>query len=131
MARALVTGSGDRVSALADALSADGVEVLTAGGPADLDSLGDGQIDHYVQLPALVAAAGDNLIGCVRSFLADGLLARFALVEHLLPHLADGASVVLVAGHDPGAALPDDQHSRLALLHVLAHATRAPRAGCG
>lgn len=131
MARALVTGSGDRVSAVADAFSADGVEVLTADGPADLGALGDGQVDHYVQLPAIVQAQGDNLIGCVRSFLSDGLLGRFALVERLLPHLADGASVVLVAGHDPGAALPDDQHSRLALLHVLAHATRAELASRG
>ena len=41
--------------------------------------------------------------------------------------LSQGARVVLVSGNttNSGAALPDDQHSRLALLHVLAHAAKA------
>src|SRR6185436_17038368 len=51
---------------------------------------------------------------------------RYLLVDRLLPELAEGATVVLVSGHSPaGTAVPDDEHSRLALLHVLAHATRA------
>ncbi|NMH96325.1 hypothetical protein [Pseudonocardia acidicola] len=133
MVRALVTGSGDRVAEVADRLSAEGLEVLTAADAAQLDDLDlDGPIDHYVQLPVTVRPIGDTLVGRVRSFLSDGLLGRFALVERVLPALADGASVVLVSGNVPaGAALPDDQHSRLALLHVLAHATRAELAARG
>jgi hypothetical protein len=132
MARALVTGSGDRVAAMAGLLSEEGLEVRTATGPHELDAAELGRIDHYVQLPASVKPVGENLVGRVRSFLSDGLLGRYELVERLLPALADSATVVLVAGNTPdGAALPDDEHSRLALLHVLAHATRAELGGRG
>lgn len=127
MARALVTGSDDRVDAVAAALTADGVEVLTATDPGDLERLDlSAGIDHYVQLPVSVRPSGDNVVGRVRSFLSGGLLTRYALTERVLPALTDGASVVLVSGNTAvGGGLPDDQHSRLALLHVLAHATRA------
>jgi hypothetical protein len=62
----------------------------------------------------------------VGSFLSAGLLARFSAVDRVLPVLAPGATVVLVSGNTPEEVLlPDDQRSRLALLHLLAHATRA------
>lgn len=126
MARALVTGSGERVSAIADLLAQAGHEVHTAGSAAELDTLDIGDVAHYVQLPARVKPVGETLVGRVRSFLTDGLLGRYAVVERLLPALAQGATVVLVSGNVPTEAmLPDDAQSRLALLHVLAHATRA------
>lgn len=126
MTRALVTGSGERVRSVAALLEKEGLEVYTATSPAELADLGalDG-ITHYVQLPSQVKPAGDTLVGCVRSFLTDGLLTRYVVVEQLLPGLADGASVVLVSGNTADGVLPDDAQSRLALLHVLAHATRA------
>jgi hypothetical protein len=126
MARALVTGAGGRVGAVATLLRQDIVRVTVAE-PARLSAahLGDA-VDYYVQLPVIVRPDGDNLVTRVRSFLTAGLLARFAVIELLLPVLADGASVVLVSGNVPGeSALPDDRHSRLAMLRVLAHATRA------
>jgi hypothetical protein len=133
MARALVMGSGDRVSAVADLLRAEGLDVITGTGPDDLEALADGPpVDYYVQLPVTVRPAGETAVGRVWSFLSGGLLARFALVEQALPRLARGATVVLVSGNTPdGAALPDDERSRFALLHVLAHATRAELQGCG
>lgn len=130
MGRALVTGSGDRVAAVAGLLSEEGLVVLTATGPGELDRLDVGRIDHYVQLPTTVRPVGETLVGRVRSFLCDGLLGRYELVERLLPALAHSATVVLVSGNTPTeVTLPDDEHSRLALLRVLSHATRAELAG--
>lgn len=130
MARALVTGSGERVSAVAGLLEKEGLEVHAVTGRDGLGGIGDGgDIAHYIQLPSRVRPVGETLVGRVRSFLTDGLLGRYAVVEQLLPTLADGATVVLVSGNTPDGALPDDAQSRLALLHVLAHATRAELGG--
>lgn len=123
MARAVVTGSGKRVAAVAGLLEQKGHEVHTA---ATADELGDLlDVACYVQLPVRVEPAGDNVVGRVRSFLTAGLLGRYALVERLLPAFAQGAVIVLAPGNTPEGALPDDERSRVALLHVLAHATRA------
>lgn len=132
MARALVTGSGERVRAIAGLLEKEGHEVLTAASPAELDALGDlSDVAFYVQLPSRVQPVGATLVGRVRSFLTDGLLTRYAVVERVLPALAEGASVVLVSGNTADGVMPDDARSRLALLHVLAHATRAETGGRG
>lgn len=65
----------------------------------------------------------------VHSFLNDGLLDRFTIVERVLPMLADDAVVLLVAGNLPAeVAAPDDRAARLSLLNVLAHAIRADAA---
>jgi hypothetical protein len=63
----------------------------------------------------------------VRSFLSAGLLTRYELTERVVRSLNDGARVVIVSGSAVrgDAVLPDDKSSRLALLHVLAHAVRA------
>ena len=87
MKRALVTGSGDRVAVIAELLAGEGVDVMAAD-PSEVDSLDLGRIDHYVQLPVTVHPVGESLVGRVRSFLAEGLLRRFALLERLLPVLA-------------------------------------------
>lgn len=133
MTRVLVTGSGERVASLAQELSTTDVEVLTAAGADALDTLDLGRpVDRYIQLPVTVRPLGESLVGRVRSFLTDGLLGRFALVERVLPSMAEGGTVVLVTGNSTeGAAVPDDEHSRLALLHLLAHATRAELAPRG
>jgi hypothetical protein len=131
MRRALVTGSGERVVVIAGLLAGEGVDVTVAD-PSEVDGLDPGRIDHYVQLPVTVRPVGDSLVGRVRSFLAEGLLGRFALVERLLPALAEHATVVLVAGNVADSVLPDDESSRFGMLAVLAHATRAelaPRGG--
>jgi len=122
----VVTGSGDRVAAVAGLLKDEGIEVLTGSSLAELEGLDGRRVDHYLQLPMSVRPTGATCVARVHSFLRDGLLGRYLLVDRLLPELTDGATVVLVSGHSPaGAAVPDDEHSRLALLHVLAHATRA------
>jgi hypothetical protein len=127
----LITGSGERAARLAATLRSHGHHI-TVLEPTSLNrdtttaSSIPSHIDLYIQLPKTVTLRGDNLVGRVRSFLTDGLLARFDLIERLLPLLAENASVALVAGNIAGGApVPDDQHSRLTLLRVLAHATRA------
>lgn len=128
MARALVTGSRKRVATVAAVLRDSGVDVVTPDGDGDLDGADlTGGLDHYVQLPVSVRPDGANLVGRVRSFLSAGLIARYAVTEQVLPALNDGATVVLVSGSTAQevAGLPDDRNSRLALLHVLAHACRA------
>lgn len=130
MTRALVTGSDRRAEAVAAAFAAEGVAVDTATGPEELDRLQPSGITYYVQLPMPVRAEGETLVGRVRSFLAGGLLTRFALVERVLPELTPDAAVVLVSGATPGE-LPDDRRSRLAFLHVLAHALRAEQGARG
>jgi hypothetical protein len=125
MATVLISGGADRAERLAERMRGDGHTVRLTD-PADLASLARESVDYYLQLPVMVRLSGDTLVGRVRSFLAGGLLARFSLVEQLLPALRPGAGVVLVAGNTSGvSSLPDDRRSRLALLHVLAHACRA------
>jgi NAD(P)-dependent dehydrogenase (short-subunit alcohol dehydrogenase family) len=83
-------------------------------------------LDFYIQLPVTIHPEGDTAVARVGSFLSAGLLARFRAVERVLPVLRRGATVVLVSGNTPDeVSLPDDQGARLALLHLLAHATRA------
>ncbi|TCK24857.1 hypothetical protein [Pseudonocardia endophytica] len=127
MARALVTGSQDRVVAVAAVLAEQGIDVVTASVVTDLDGADLSGLDHYIQLPVFVEPEGDNLVGRVRSFLSAGLISRYTFTERVLPALNPGAHVVIVSGSSVRGdlALPDDRSSRLALLHVLAHAVRA------
>jgi len=123
--RALITGAPDRVAALSKAFEQVGAE------PVTLLELGPdvSAVDRYVQLGFTVPARGETVVRRVRSFLNDGLLERFAIVERVLPMLADGATVLLVAGNlSSETAAPDDRAARLLLLRVLAHAIRADQA---
>ncbi|MEO9139679.1 MAG: hypothetical protein ABI345_11490 [Jatrophihabitans sp.] len=120
--RVLITGTPDHVEALAKVFSAADIEHVT------LAQIGPGasEIDYYVQLGVTVPARGDTVVRRVHSFLNDGLLDRFTIVERVLPMLADNAVVLLVAGNLPAeVAAPDDRAARLSLLTVLAHAIRA------
>jgi hypothetical protein len=118
----LITGSPDRVASLAAVFTGAGIEPVALAEPGAEAPV----IDYYVQLGVSVPARGDTVVRRVHSFLNDGLLDRFAVVERVLPMLADDAIVVLVAGNLPAeVAVPDDQTARLSLLRVLAHAMRA------
>jgi hypothetical protein len=123
----LLSGSADRAKRLVQLLKAAGADSVIITDPATLpgESGSDG-FDFYVQLPVTVHLDGHTAVARVGSFLSAGLLARFRAVDRVLPVLAPGATVVLVSGNTPDEmSLPDDQQSRLALLHLLAHATRA------
>ncbi|HET9254131.1 MAG TPA: hypothetical protein VFO16_02880 [Pseudonocardiaceae bacterium] len=123
----LLSGSAERAQRLSQLLTDAGADPVVI---TDLAALpgepgGDG-LDFYIQLPVTIHPDGDTAVARVGSFLTAGLLARFRAVDRVLPVLAPGATVVLVSGNTPDEmSFPDDQHSRLALLHLLAHAARA------
>lgn len=134
---ALVTGSAARVEPVADALVADGVTVVRATTGPELAGIvasivagvGPGGIDLYVQLPVELAPTGDTVVSRAGEFLRQGLLARFAETDEVLPLLSPDASVLLVTGHTmAGRDVPDDHNARIAMLRVLTHAIRADRA---
>lgn len=119
----LVSGSADRAQRLCELLKEAGADSIVGTDPAEPGPAG---LDFYIQLPVTIRPEGDTAVARVGSFLAAGLLARFRAVERVLPVLRPGATVVLVSGNTPDEmSLPDDQRSRLALLHLLAYATRA------
>ncbi|MGH3812568.1 MAG: hypothetical protein ACRDUV_08945 [Pseudonocardiaceae bacterium] len=119
----LVSGSVDRAQRLCELLKQAGADPVAVTDPAQPVPEG---LDFYIQLPVTIHPEGDTAVARVGSFLSAGLLARFRAVERVLPVLKPGATVVLVSGNTPDeVSLPDDQRSRLALLHLLAYATRA------
>jgi hypothetical protein len=127
----LVSGSPEAVEPVVAAVRAAGGDTvgLTADVLAALEALDPGSVSCYVQLPVGIAPAGDTAVSRVHSFLEQGLLTRFRLVDAVLPALAEDASVLLVGGHTQvEQQAPDDQSARRALLTVLAHALRADRA---
>jgi hypothetical protein len=123
----LLSGSADRAHRLSDLLRDAGAEPVVITDPAALPGeVSSDSVDFYIQLPITIHPEGDTAVARVGSFLSAGLLARFRAVDRVLPVLAPGATVVLVSGNTPDEmSLPDDQHSRLALLHLLAYAARA------
>ena len=123
----LLSGSADRANRLSEHLRDAGADPVVITDPAALPGeAGSDSVDFYIQLPVTIHPEGDTAVARVGSFLTAGLLARFRAVDRVLPVLAPGATVVLVSGNTPDEmSLPDDQHSRLALLHLLAHAARA------
>lgn len=127
--KALVTGSPVRVDDVADALEEAGFSVRRAPDPDDLAAvcagMEPGSLTCYVQLPKETKVDAPSLIGRVRQFLAEGLLARFEAASAVSPLLAQDGCVVLVAGNLPGASTPDDRHARIDLLRVLARAILA------
>jgi len=126
---ALVTGSPARVEEVAAALEQAGFRVTKVPEPASLADACAGidpkSLNCYVQLPKETKVDAPSLIGRVRQFLAEGLLARFEAAAAVVPLMAKDGCVVLVAGNLPGAATPDDRHARIDLLRVLARAVLA------
>jgi hypothetical protein len=120
------------MAAVSEALRKEGAEVIEVDELGKLDAalegISPGSLAGYVQLPIHVVARGNTVVERVRSFLEDGLLARFAATSAILPALSDKAHVVLVAGNTlVEAAAPDDQGARVALMGVLAHAIQADK----
>ncbi len=126
---ALVTGSAGRVEEVSAALEGAGFAVVRAPEPGDLAGvcagIDPGTLSCYVQLPKETKVDAPSLIGRVRQFLAEGLLARFEAASVVVPLLNKEGCVVLVAGNLPGASTPDDRHARIDLLRVLARAVLA------
>jgi len=126
---ALVTGAPARVDDVAAALDRAGYTVVRVPEPEDvgkaLAGMEPGTLACYVQLPKDTKVDAPSLIGRVRQFLVEGLLARFEQAAAVVPYLADEGCVLLVAGNLPGAATPDDRHARIDLLRVLARAVLA------
>ncbi|MGD0083772.1 MAG: hypothetical protein ABSD78_11300 [Acidimicrobiales bacterium] len=130
---ALVTGSPERVAAVSTALANHDCEVVPVDDLGTLvevcASLGQGAVDHYVQLPVNVPSSGGTVVSRLQAFLASGLLARFEAVSAVLGTLRPNASVVLVAGNLPAElTAPDDHQARIALLRVLVQAILADTA---
>lgn len=126
---ALVTGSALRVDDVAGALEEAGFSVVRVPEPGDVAEacagIPPGTLACYVQLPKETKVDAPSLIGRVRQFLAEGLLARFESASTAVPCLAKDGCVILVAGNLPGASTPDDRHARIDLLRVLARAVLA------
>ena len=126
---ALVTGSPVRVDDVAAALEEAGLSVIRVPDPDDLGAacagIDPGTLACYVQLPKETKVDAPSLIGRVRQFLAEGLLARFEAASTVVPLMSNDGCVVLVAGNLPGASTPDDRHARIDLLRVLARAVLA------
>jgi hypothetical protein len=130
---ALVTGAPGRLAEVAAALRAGDYAVVEVPAGADtaavLEAAGSPELDAYVQLPVDVQADAPSVTSQMVALLEQGIVARFRAAASVLPHLAEGAHVVLVPGNlPPDLAAPDDHEARLALLRVLAHALRADRA---
>src|SRR5262245_44233743 len=109
---ALVTGSPARVEEVAAALGQAGFRLPNVPEPNNLAEacagIDAGSLACYVQLPKETRVDAPSLIGRVRQFLAEGLLARFEAASTVVPLMAKDGCVVLVAGNLPGAATPDD-----------------------
>ncbi|GAA4894763.1 hypothetical protein [Actinomycetospora straminea] len=130
MTTVLVTGGGERLAEVAEAIRATGAETTVVD---TLDRLGEAvrgtTFDAYVQLPVAMTPRSGSLVSRVEQFLSEGLLSRFRAAETVLPVLSDSATVILVGGQtNVDTDAPDDQEARTALMRVLAHALRAERA---
>jgi hypothetical protein len=130
MTSVLVTGGGERLSEVAEAIRATGAETTVVD---TLDRLGEtvrgATFDAYVQLPVAMTPRHGSLVSRVEQFLSEGLLSRFRAAETVLPALAPSATVLLVGGQtNVDIDAPDDREARTALMRVLAHALRAERA---
>lgn len=113
---ALVTGSPARVADVAPALEKEGFAIHSA--PADSLHLVD-EIRHaalparslecYVQLP-MTDLEGDGVpsVAALRALVAGALLARFDALAVVVPLLAPGARLVIVAGDRAGKTSDSD-----------------------
>lgn len=132
-ATVLITGSTPALKTVMDEVNAAGAQAVSASSPEDLtkalESVGKGNLKHFIQLPQSISAEGAALVTTrVHESLKQGLLSRYRTAEAVLPYLSDDARVILVSGNvisDPEA--PDDRSARLSLVHVLRHAMLADK----
>lgn len=130
---ALVTGSSERVAAIAEALERVGFAVTAVSDRKEVARVcagfEPGSLDCYVQMPGRILPQGDSVVRRLEEFLTQGLLARYRAAAAVLPALGAHAMVVLVTGNHPSeSGLPDDQAARVSLLRVLAQAILADSA---
>jgi hypothetical protein len=132
--RVLVSGTPTAVAPVADALRDRGADVTEvtdlAELPAACHAAGPEAFDSYVQLPSTFQARGDTAIQRVHHFYANGVLARFAALDAVVPTLVPSGRVTFVMGQlPPEASTDDDRAARRALCRVLAQAATADAGG--
>lgn len=101
-ATAVVTGSPARVDDVAQAIARRGVTALRidrGDEPARAGAaVAEASVDHCVQLPGDVPSPSSTKTSALAALFGRGLMGRFGEVDVLLPKLAPGCAVVLVAG---------------------------------
>ena len=130
MANILVSGIGDLIEPVTEALRARGCTVVVGGDASAVAAAaaeaGPRSFDGYVQLPARFGLLGDTAVDRIHHFVVQGLMARYPIMSAALPALAPGARVTFVPAVLPReVATDDDVEARAALLRVLARAARA------
>lgn len=130
MPHILVSGIGDLIDPVADALRTHGSTVVVAGEVAEVAAAateaGPRAFDGYVQLPARFGLLGDTAVDRIHHFVVHGLMARYPAMSAALPALAPGSRIAFVPAVLPAeVATDDDVEARAALLRVLARAARA------
>lgn len=97
----LVSGAASQVDCVGDALEAAGFAVTRAGAPDGLNdtlsAVPPRSLHCYVQLPGDAETGAPEGLDGVRTFLADGLVARFDSALAVAPLLHPHGCVVLVA----------------------------------
>ena len=139
MRTVLVTGSPEAVEPVVAAVRAAGADGVGITADTDLVAtlrkLDPGSVGCYVQLPIGITPSGDTAVSRVHSFLEQGLLTRFRLVDAVLPALADDSGLAVdVLNQMPGVrsarwAGPgaSDQENNALLLRQLADVPAAER----
>ena len=130
MPHILVSGIGELIEPVAEALRAQGSTVVVVGDAAEVGAAareaGPRAFDGYVQLPARFGLLGDTAVDRIHHFVVHGLMARYPAMSAALPALAPGARITFVPAVLPAeVATDDDVEARAALLRVLARAARA------
>jgi hypothetical protein len=130
MPHILVSGIGDLIEPVTDALRAQGSSVVVGGDAAEVATAakeaGPRAFDGYVQLPARFGLLGDTAVDRIHHFVVHGLMARYPAMSAALPALAPRSRIAFVPAVLPAeVATDDDVEARAALLRVLARAARA------
>jgi hypothetical protein len=130
MPHILVSGIGDLIEPVAEAVRAQGSTVVVVGDATEVATAakeaGPRAFHGYVQLPARFGLLGDTAVDRIHHFVVHGLMARYPAMSAALPALAPGSRITFVPAVLPAeVATDDDREARAALLRVLARAARA------
>lgn len=130
MPHILVSGIGDLVEPVTEALGAKDCTVVVAGDAVEMAAAakeaGPRAFDGYVQLPSRFGLLGDTAVDRIHHFVVYGVMARFPIMSAALPALRPGARITFVPAVLPAeVSTDDDVDARAALLRVLARAARA------
>lgn len=127
MPHILVSGIGDLVEPVAEALRSQNCSVVVVGDATEVAAAakdaGLRAFDGYVQLPARFGLLGDTAVDRIHHFVVDGIMARYPMMSAALPALRPGARITFTPAVLPAeVATDDDVDARAALLRVLARA---------